>query len=244
MEKNEPKAGDALPRAGSQPELKPKQGDWDWKDAVTLPMSIAAFLISGVSTYFNVVRQTDDLRMLIPTVPFITLDQDRTRFAIEPSETVLFMNSGNRSAAVTFMQLHVRQDRKNQTDCDDSTGLMLEYEYEPFAIKPGEIVSKTMTLRGKRPPEYKEDPLKIAPNGFITFPIASDNDENDTHWIQVCMSVRVATPTSYKTVSNIELYRSKLDKKGEYILDTYVAGGLVDIPISLLTGWSTIFFGN
>lgn len=238
-----PEGEEPAPVHKARPGSKQGGAGWSWKDAVTLPSSLAALLISGSGFYFNLVRLSDDIRMLIPTVPYVTLDNDHSRFAIEPAETILFMNSGNRSAAISFVQLYVNQDRNAQDGCELPSALMLEYDAEPFGLKPSEIASRTIQLKGKRPPEYKEDPLGIAGNGFITFPLTEENKNSETHWIQVCMSVQVLTPSTYQQVRAIELYRTEIDKKGEIIWDTWTNGNLINIPITLVQTRGTIFSG-
>jgi hypothetical protein len=239
VENLSPKTEDGHPAGRSET----KKVGANLKDWITLPFSILALLISGLAFYFNVVRQFDDVRILIATAPYIKFDEDdRTRFAIEPEETVLFINSGNRSAAITFVKLYVSQDRGLQTECQDPKALMLEYDTEPFSLKPGEIISKTMRLKGKMPPEHLgDDPLKVAANGFVTFPVAGDVQKDNKYWIQVCMSVPVLTPDSYTSIEAIELYQSEINQEGAYVGGAPQYGNLINTPVPLVRNLSTIF---
>jgi hypothetical protein len=245
VEPNEEKTRDALADSERPPVPVPKRDGLTPKDWITLTLSILAFGISAGSAYYNIVRQSDHVRILIHTTPFITLDQDRTRFAAEPNETVLFINSGNRTAAITAVDLRVDQDRAKPEECGATAGIQLEYDIEPLVLKPGEIVAKTMKLKGKRPPEYiGVDPLAVNANGFVTFPVSNENMARDTLWIRVCMEIWVVTPDEYRSFTQIELYRSEIDINGQYILPTFKSSGWINEPRSLVQRSGSIFFQN
>ena len=121
-----------------------------FKDWVTITLSVLAFIISASTAYINLIRQDDDLRMVV---------QGDLRFRSEPhsdvepaiglyseDQRITFINLGNRDASITALSLGVKvfdTDTGART-CEGGSGWQLAYDIEPFTVKGGESVTKTL----------------------------------------------------------------------------------------------------
>ncbi|MBR0785551.1 hypothetical protein [Bradyrhizobium iriomotense] len=85
--------------------------DLTLKDLVSLFFSAGAFVVSGVTFYFNVLSQTDELRVVVDQLPRVTVDilRDSPGVFVDTSNemNVVLINSGNRSIAVREIGLRL-----------------------------------------------------------------------------------------------------------------------------------------
>lgn len=128
---------------------KPKSG-MSWKEWLTLSISICAFAISTGTSYYTLVRKEDDFSVLINQVGKI--DTNDQQFDISLRSDLTFLNAGNRPVSLTELVLVVRQlkeDGELQDDCHSGDVKLLNFDAEPFVLKPGEMISKKFLLAKK-----------------------------------------------------------------------------------------------
>jgi len=137
------------------------------KDAVGFTISIAAFAISIYSLYANS-RNVDQLGVIVAdNIPLIDIHKDGEFAIARPSAIATFVNSGTRYAAVVGAKFSVEQpDDLTWRACDHSTSKVMRFSFEPFVIKPKEIVAKYMQLAADEP---KSIPIKnrAAPSAIL-----------------------------------------------------------------------------
>jgi hypothetical protein len=87
------------------------------KDWITLTISLLAFFISGLSVYWNIIRQVDDLRLLIYGGTYTDIDPVSKKLQIHSGNiSLMFINLGNRPVAVTDIFLR-STNQKEMTEC-------------------------------------------------------------------------------------------------------------------------------
>jgi hypothetical protein len=121
-------------------EVRPKR---DW-----LPIFVSLFSlgISLLTAYFSVFLQEDDVRVVIEKNPLLMRNGDG-ELILYGDQRLTFINSGNRSAALTNIEAHARvlpsinsDDRRCTTAAHEETpSVPIEFDAKPFVIKPGEI---------------------------------------------------------------------------------------------------------
>ena len=122
------------------------------KDVVGFTISIAAFAISLYSLYATN-RKVDQLGVILADdVPLVDVHGDGQFNIVKPTATATFVNSGTRYAAVVGVRFAVEQfEELNWLPCEHADSTILTFEFEPFVIKPNEIVAKYLKLGPKEP---------------------------------------------------------------------------------------------
>jgi hypothetical protein len=115
------------------------------KDATSIVISSTALLISATTAYFNIVWQSDDIRVVAGEFS-VSYDNMTKKVVLGEIPQWTFINSGNRSVAIRRITLAVADSHVN-FDCLSSGAKTFSYEIEPFVIKPSEIVPKTFHLK-------------------------------------------------------------------------------------------------
>ena len=127
-----------------------KEPKVNMKDWVSVTLSCLALGVSAGAAYFNIIRQTDDIRIATLPSPFVVLD-DQGKIGVSGQQQITFINSGNRDAAITDLSLvlvRLKDAPPDDTQCDEAKGsavASLLYDFEPFITRPGDIVVKTFT---------------------------------------------------------------------------------------------------
>ena len=118
-----------------------KRRDW-----VTTSLALLSAVVSVGTVYYNFVRQSDDVRVSLPEFsPFISRGAEWWNLSLESDMTVTFVNSGNRTAAITDTSLRLAyRANRNELTNECQHGRFVSFNIEPLVIKPGEIVPKTL----------------------------------------------------------------------------------------------------
>jgi len=95
-------------------EIKQKHKQRDWiaisVAVISFAISIVSFAFSAISTYYGIILQKDDLRVVFNLAPIVLLDSaNKQEFLVSGGLGAVFINSGNRAAAVISARLFVRQ---------------------------------------------------------------------------------------------------------------------------------------
>jgi hypothetical protein len=148
------------------------------KDAVTLTISIFALIISALSAYWTIIRQVDDLRVVISGAPKAIYKDDHTIEFWITNGNLTFTNLGNRSAAVVSALLNIKLPGSNGDKCTEGGNSWL-LDVSAVVIKAGDIsVQSTRLAKGNDNP--------------ILYPVEFRTGENVN--IETCMIFNVITP--------------------------------------------------
>jgi hypothetical protein len=173
------------------------------KDLITVSLSLLALTVSIGTAYWTIIRQLDDMRLVIDGSTAITLDQNTA--AVSPFSTNVghfadtgslrivtnavftFVNLGNRPAAVTSILLWINQppDEEKREPCED-TGpfIWVRLDIDPFVVKPGEISTQPFTFP-KKSSEY-----------FAR--LSRANLDKEHFLVEFCGTFNVVTPADEK----------------------------------------------
>lgn len=196
----------------------------DWVAAVGAITGILALGVSTGSAVFNYFLQKDDLRVVLDSLPeMYNAGPDivsGSGIAVRANQQITFINSGNRSAAITRIQLLAVQPEKGAEKTEDCSGGMTiatAYDLDPFVIKPGEILLKTLRLKKNIWPEY---------NGYILNYMSHLNRERDHFLVTLCMGFSIISPDNYMEEIKRPLYSKDMPRDvpvvaspGEPIID-------------------------
>jgi hypothetical protein len=172
--------------------------NFDTKYVVTTAIAVFAACLSLFNTYITSLRQVDDVSIVVGALPYLAMDSDNKRFDIGADETFIFINSGTRSVTVDNMALRVSQPSQDSNappnGCSSSETDRLNYDAEPFVVKPGEMVPKTITLSAKtHPTAYENNQYKITESGAISIPLSEKSSTLPRHDFRFCIAVRFTT---------------------------------------------------
>jgi hypothetical protein len=206
-----------------------KSGQWSEKnklsikDGLTITLSSLAFLVSVGSFYFSTVRQSDDLRVIITNVPGVSVvSNDRLSVG---RGTIVFINSGNRTAAVVRIAASILQPidvayAPTKGECGEEGGPgqhTLNYDQEPFSIKGPDIVTKNLAFAKdiKDIVESENATAELQADGSLSIPVTPENKRRGQYEARVCVLFRIATPRASEAVrtASVFLYDVKLVKE-------------------------------
>lgn len=179
------------------------------KDSLTIGLSSAALIISGASAYYNVLRVTDDVRVIIWDAPVLMPDFRAQQFAIYPQKSsFIFINSGTRSVAISRVSLRIGQPTDSRAVSANGCNNLdvLYYDLEPFIVKAGDINSKNTEIVGV-PYGMPERYFYTIKDGDIFVAASQANKSRDKYKYKVCLEVAFITPdTEYdsKTIYEFE----------------------------------------
>lgn len=209
------------------------------KDWISITLSILALTVSLGSTYFTIFRETDDLRVIINVLPMLSEKDNRT--TLYDDQDLTFINSGNRAAAVTRVALFVskplsQEDQNACTSIQMHTVFVVEYAFEPFVLRPGEIMVRKLTL--PRPDGKYMHEVKSAGRGKA---VAGGEPITAGEIVRACVRFTIATPDNFADEVWRLLFVEKLVKWGaDFIPDTIPAYERSK-PVILLKKSGTVF---
>ena len=224
---------DAKVESGSQQSV----GFWE---LTTRVMSIMALLISLLTAYFNIIRRTDEMSVVIDNFPIVYIDSDSGNLGLGGlQQRFTFINSGSDSMAVTEEGISVGE----KTECEPLIGL--SYDIAPVVLKSGEIISQALhkvkqeQLRGWKRSETKGDDAEI-----LDPKVFKPQVNNEMY---VCAFFTIVSSSAHLTERKmVPLYKGKLKimsqstplldavRDLEYFFDT-------DRPITIYHRYGTIF---
>jgi hypothetical protein len=188
----------------------------EWAGVIGTVTGVLALVISGLNAYFNIIRQKDELRVANDGRLFASTNAEGV-LQIIGRHSLTFINSGNRAAAVTGIKLLVSEldnfDDKEAPNCLVGQGVYLDYEIEPFAIKPGEITVKSLDVK----------------ENAATFKTIFGRERK--YLLMACLEFSVASPDEFRDILKpltIEEFGKPKGKRtlGEGLGDTKITLGL------------------
>jgi hypothetical protein len=127
------------------------------RDWAAFVLSIAAFATSSVVAYYTSLLRTDDISVVIESMPKLVPAKDWSGLLISPTYSVVFINSGNRPIAVMGSRIAIMDtstpyrrvdDQPGSSRCNEDTNeppTVLLAQVEAFIVKEKEIVRKEFT---------------------------------------------------------------------------------------------------
>jgi hypothetical protein len=194
-------------------------------------VSCCALFFSGVTTYYNVIRQTDHLSVAVDSIPTLSFDLESSEVTLTRDLSLLFINSGTRAVAIRYVGIKLASRLEQPTrggwgwyesakssnkdnnahfyvdrGCD-GPGKLLSVENDAFVIQAKEVTSKRMQLGGAKldkSVQVEKDRLKII--------VARAPGES--YGPTVCLIINVTTPSAFAS-RVIALYTAGVSDMGE-----------------------------
>jgi hypothetical protein len=163
--------------------------------------SLLAFVFSTISVLFNifiVLRETEDLAMVVSDVPWAeVVAPDQFSISADDKTTIVFMNSGTRSMTVLGIEFRADQYASPpKTHCTQSDAVdfaFLATSFEPTIVKGSDIVKSDMRVsRVVRANDIYKPTNKDGENVF-QIPLSEKLKGNDMGRIQICLTAQYAT---------------------------------------------------
>jgi hypothetical protein len=183
-----------------------------------------------VTFYFNTLRTTDDIRAVVHLYPLTVLDESGKALTTRGHFEIVFINSGNRPAAILNQTYYVEQKGRSCSDAEPaSESEILFSDLQPFVLKENEVALKQANLlpTGKR--ESQE------PETVISIPLLPENMKAERINLTLCVAYMLSTPSLGRIYAPAPDVHFQIDKKGTISFDALRGyfGTLSDIPIVL-----------
>jgi hypothetical protein len=168
-------------------EPKKKKVEFTWKDW----LGVVAILISAFTGYYNVIRQSDDVGVVLSWPP--TPDTEVGDLALKSKKSALyatFINSGNRGAVISEAVFWFPQ-RSKESDAD-CTHIEFVDSMVPINIEPLVLKEKDVAVRLLSPRESV-----LEKDGSLVIPLAYEARTAASWWVAVCLGIGVVTPLGH-----------------------------------------------
>lgn len=218
-ERNKQRARDATATKSSHLSVR------EWFGIV---ISIAAFSLSATTTYLASLRTLDEVQVVIDKLPTVRLAPGQiveAAFFEEP--TITFINSGNRTAAITEVFMGLIEPTVREPD-DSKCGLIpninrMGFRFAPITLKPNDILPRPLSTQGRQMVWYY-------------------GDGNPSASIKVCLSITIITPREVKRVVSVLLEYQIL--RGAVTELKFIAAHKVNEAIPLAKYSGVVLFGG
>jgi hypothetical protein len=117
-----------------------------WAGVIGAITGVLALLVAGLTAYFTIFEQVDDLKVAFGKLPGATVKPNGDLWIIGPLE-ITFINSGNRSVAITnvwAMATPLKSPDATATNCDTPETHGAALRLDSFILKPGELELKKL----------------------------------------------------------------------------------------------------
>jgi hypothetical protein len=198
---------------------------------------VGAFIAAGVF-YFTVIRQVDDVRVVIGDPPVVYISESGKTLESNGEQELTFMNAGNRHAAISNikgMVIPIEKGESSLPKCQIEDTLSISFKPESFVMKPGEVIVSKLLLQEGFWKRKKKEGGYIADNTFFSF-------ENASSFL-VCLVVSVTTPDAFDRDMLKPAFKYTLFNVRKTTGETKIFEPLFEQnrPITLLKKASTIF---
>jgi hypothetical protein len=181
-------------------EAKKKASGFSAREWLLASFTGVGLLLTATTTYLATLRTVDEIRVVVNQMP--TTLRAVAIVLIYPNGTLTFVNSGNRNAQIASAHLRVAEDE----ECETRRGpiALMEIEFDPFILKPGDVVSKDVKFSRKNLAYPGNLPLNE--RGQATYSIPAYIRQEDFsrpnpvgHKISLCLNVQYVTPGGHNT---------------------------------------------
>jgi hypothetical protein len=211
---------------------KQKRAPSSFRDKVAIFTGITALVISGISTYFSLIRLRDDFRVVISgTIEQTRIEriQEAFQLGLDAEFSIAFINAGTRMIDISGVGLVAGTWRQEEADNEcKKDSVDLGYKLEPFILKPGEILRKE---------------LKSAVAKRSAVPLFKDMLYSSTKAMPICVKFNFLTLNwiDYeKTVPVLNVVLNMASPQEPATL-TFRLLGVSNKPVVLFERWETIF---
>jgi hypothetical protein len=158
------------------------------KDWFSTGIALLSLTVSLSNAYFTTFQRNDDLRVILTHSVPIGVDVQNARFNIDGTQNMMFLNSGNRVAAITRVQLLLDQRavQSGTETCADPQNFGRYDLKQPIIVKPAEMVAVELPVK-------VNTPLRIQKP---TLPFSTENRAAKFVVIHACIRFSVVTPDS------------------------------------------------
>src|SRR5712671_2453751 len=121
------------------------------KENLAITISCAAFLLSFWTTLSSTFRQVDDISLTASIPPTLGIE-NRALVLDEIDMQVVFINAGNRSAAMNGFYIAFRQSAdETGANCTSNNveDMLIATDFEPFTLKEKEIAIRNINVVSK-----------------------------------------------------------------------------------------------
>lgn len=197
-------------KSSNAKEISKSKAARDW---IPVAISLASLAVALMTPYFNFFLRADNVGLVISEAGFGLAEENGVGRVIgDPS--IALINSGNRSAAITYLNLYGREVGTNGAErCASSEEIVTSGRspLSPFVLKANDISVVTLKV-GDR----DHEPL--------TFPW---NDRVGKKFI-FCLQIRIATPDSETAVIELPAFGFEIEEEGKNSTATFN-----DAPITI-----------
>lgn len=208
------------------------------KDRLALGFSAAALIVSSlalsaaaITLYYNVLKLSDEIRVVFERIPTFEFPNRSELHAQEPV-SLIFINAGNRPAIINGISVYLWESARlvdDQTiskwDCNTNEGRegkrSLTLGMEPIIIREKEIVRTELAYRGA----WDGDKSISDDRGTVKLPLPEWVKDQDEYWVEICVLFQLVTPSNSYAQRSITLSRAigftkEFDIYGDAWLDT------------------------
>src|ERR1700726_2018794 len=107
---------------------------------VGMVTGLCSLVITAGASYFTLLRQLDDVRVVIGDPPTVFIS--RKELEAQGQQELIFMNGGNRHAAISNVKAKIiRWSKQDELGClTNQDPFFLYFKPDAFVIKPGEVL--------------------------------------------------------------------------------------------------------
>jgi hypothetical protein len=209
----------------------------EWAGIVGMVTGLVGLVISGGTAFLTIVRQVDDVRVLIGDPPVVYISNSGKTLESNGEQELTFMNAGNRNAAISNIKglvIPLDNSEGELPKCKKEEALPISFKPDSFVIKPGEVIVSKVVLQEGFWKKKKTGDEYVADNTFFNFKRGAV--------FMACLSVSVATPDAFYRDKLIPAFKYTLLDSSNMFLNTKPFESLFEQnrPITLLKRTGTI----
>jgi hypothetical protein len=167
------------------------------REVLSMTLSVLAFILSIGTAYFTIVRQLDELSLVIPTFPAIMTGSNY--FEVNNFD-LTFMNSGTRAAVIELIYLAVDQQSPGDTPTNCSKGVTVGVDLLSLTIKEGDIVTKTFQAQPAGTGQLDQHGIKV--------PLLDENISRGVFPLEVCLGLQIFTPSQARLSKTVSVLKA------------------------------------
>ena len=167
-----------------------------WRDFLTLTLSVLAFLMSLATAYLTIIRQTDELRLVISSAPATFIEKRRIELG---DFSVSYINSGNRSAVIHYIWVIIDQETPGpSSNC--ARGREAGFDPTAVVIKEKEVVATRIKA-------HRVD-VKSEKDERIGVPLTNENLKSGYFPYEVCLGFFISTPSQVMVKRTVSVFKT------------------------------------
>jgi hypothetical protein len=183
------------------------------KELVSVGIAMLALVISAVTAYFNIVRRSDEVSIVIPTFPGHWIEGKNL---ILSEFTIVLINTGDRDAVLDLIWLTVDQTTPGHDATDCKKGESVGVDGEPVVIKAKSAISKRFNPIALSDEKGEKSTIEVK--------LSEENIRNESFPLEVCIDLQISTPAEALTWKTISISRSEQFRKdGKHVNPGFVS---------------------